>query len=156
MSATRRVAAVTAVAIALLVAPMGAGTPASGLEPLDCQATVPGVTARGLPTTFRYDDGRTSSQRRGPDTLGYQPRDIAFAHRSTSLKLSATTRSYWFTLSGQQLREVIETNKRDAQGRLLSTDYRTRLVKKGWSARQRGPAAALPLQRQGRQRLAPA
>jgi hypothetical protein len=136
MSATRRAAAVAALAIAPIVVPQGI-SPAAAREELDCVATVPGVTARGIPTTFRYNDGRTSSQRRGPDDLGYQPRDIALPHptaSSSSAAMRATTsRSYWFTLSGQQLREVTEVDRRDGQGNLLSADYRTRLVRKGWS-----------------------
>src|SRR5688572_2394755 len=106
MPATRRAAAAAALAIAPLVAPAGASA-AAAIEDLDCVATVPGVTARGMPTTFRYNDGKTSSQRRGPDDIGYQPRDIARPHLATTSTLAAaggtTTRSYWFTLSGQQL-----------------------------------------------------
>jgi hypothetical protein len=136
MPATRRAAAAAALAIAPLLVPPGASATAAR-EDLDCVATVPGVTARGIPTTFRYNDGRTSSQRRGPDALGYQPRDIALPHHATSSSSAAlrgtTTRSYWFTLSGQQLREVIEVDRLDAQGKFLSADYRSRLVRKRWS-----------------------
>ena len=151
MPATRRVAAVATLALAGLATPLAAlGSPlgstlgaiasASAHQPLSCSASVPGITARGVPTTFRYDDGRTSSQRRGPDDLGYQPRDIAAPHHATSSRparqvgrLVTTTRSYWFTLSGQQLREVTEIDRRDARGQLLSAQYHTRLVRKRWS-----------------------
>ncbi len=145
--AWRRVAVVGAVAITQVAGPLGmvAGVSAA-VDGLDCVAIVPGVTARGIPTTFHYDDGDTSSRRRGPDTLGYQPRDIALPHRATTHIFYRThgfegrvygrvtrKRSYWFTLSGQQLREVIEISRLDGKGRLLSTDYRTRLVRKRWS-----------------------
>ncbi len=143
MLATRRVAAASAVAITQLAMPAGALPTASAGEPLACTATVPGVTARGVPTTFTYVDGKTASLKRGPDALGYQPRDIALPHyvasnARTTPALSAaravsTKRSFWFTLSGQQLREVVEVDRRDASGKLLSADYRTRLVRKGWS-----------------------
>jgi hypothetical protein len=136
MPATRRVAAAAALAIVPLVAAPGVSTAAS-IEDLDCVATVPGVTARGMPTTFRYNDGRTSSQPRGPGDIGYQPRDIAVPHPATTSSLAAagttTTRRYWFTLSGQQLREVIEVSTRDSQGKLLSTKYHSELVRKKWS-----------------------
>jgi hypothetical protein len=142
MPATRRAAAAAALAIAPLVLLPGASAASAASagsmrEVLDCVATVPGVTARGIPTTFRYDEGRTSSQRRGPGDLGYQPRDIAHPHHATTSSRTAmratTTRRYWFTLSGQQLREVTETDRIDGEGNLLSAAYRSRLVRKGWS-----------------------
>jgi hypothetical protein len=89
-----------------------------------------------VPTTLRYEDGQSSSERRGPDDLGYQPRDIAHPHYATTGKLTArraNVRSYWFTLSGQQLREVAEVDRRDAQGVLVSAKYNTRIVRKHWS-----------------------
>ena len=141
MLVSRRAAAITALAVTQLTVPLGAVGTASAGELLECVATVPGVTARGVPTTFRYSDGRAYSQKRGPDVLGYQPRDIAFPHRATATatlvgrasSLVTTQRSYWFTLSGQQLREVIEVDRFDGKGQLLSADYRSRLVRKRWS-----------------------
>ena len=63
----RDVAVVGAVAITQVAGPLGmvAGVSAA-VDGLDCVAIVPGVTARGIPTTFHYDDGDTSSRRRGP------------------------------------------------------------------------------------------
>ncbi|MBF4769861.1 hypothetical protein ISU10_18985 [Nocardioides agariphilus] len=142
---TRRLAAVTAAVVVQLAAPGPTTAPAFAMAQLTCHASVPGVTARGVPTTFRYDDGRAFAQRRGPDALGYQPRDLALPHRSTTTtrttartsarasSLVTTKRSYWFTLSGQQLREVIEVDRLDGTGKLLSADYRSRLVRKNWS-----------------------
>jgi hypothetical protein len=110
--------------------------PVQARESLECFAAVPGVTARGVPTTLRYEDGQSSSERRGPDDLGYQPRDIAHPHYTTTGRTGAPrtrVRSYWFTLSGQQLREVTEVDRRDVQGQLVSAKYDTRIVRKHWS-----------------------
>jgi hypothetical protein len=103
---------------------------------VECFASVPGATARGVPTTFRYEDGRTFSEKRGPDDLGYQPRDIANPHYAKAGRVSTmrqTVRSYWFTLSGNQLREVTEVDRRDGHGVLLSAEYHTHVVRKHWS-----------------------
>src|SRR4051794_36655721 len=111
---------------------------AEGPPSLTCFAEVPGVTAHGVPATFHYEDGQATTEKRGPDDLGYQPRDIAYPHESTGGLIGATARadrvtSYWFTLSGPQLREVTEVDSRDAQGRLVSSDYHSRVLRKHWA-----------------------
>jgi hypothetical protein len=98
---------------------------------LQCEARVPGVTARGVPVTLHYDGGRASTQRRGPGRLGYQPRDLAYPHPTTTGPATYPSTSYWFTVSGSQLREVTEVDRRDDQGRLVAS-YRTRVVRKHW------------------------
>jgi hypothetical protein len=109
---------------------------------LECHAYVHGVTVRGVPTTFRYDDGTIVSEKRGPDDLGYQPRDLALPHYPDAGTAPATRRaakvpSYWFTLSGTQLREVTEIDRRDGSGVLVSSEYTTRVVRNNWAgARQ--------------------
>jgi hypothetical protein len=131
--ATRRAAAAAATALALL----GLAGPVEARESIECFASVPGVTARGVPTTLRYEDGRSSNEKRGPDALGYQPRDIAHPHFTKGVKPAArqaNVRSYWFTLSGKQLREVKEIDRRDANGLFVSAEYETRVVRKNWSA----------------------
>jgi hypothetical protein len=132
MPATQRVAAVGAAAIAL----MGLAGPVEARGSLECFAEVPGVTPRGVPTTFTYDDGRSASVNRGPDDLGYQPRDVAYPHdvdggRDRSSRPTSVT-SHWFTLSGDQLREVTEVDRRDARGLLVAAEYRTRVVRRHW------------------------
>jgi hypothetical protein len=132
MPATPRVAAVGAVAITLL----GIAGPVEARGSLECFAEVPGVTVRGVPTTFTYDDGRATSEKRGPDDLGYQPRDVAYAHElgGTANLLGAPepVTSHWFTLSGDQLREVTEVDRRDRRGLLLAAEYRSRVVRRHW------------------------
>ncbi len=131
MRATLHAATTGILAVALL-GPVG---PAAARGPLECFAEVLGVTARGVPATFHYEDGKASTVKRGPDELGYQPRDVAFPHRVNAL--AATTKRYWFTLSGSQLREVTEVDRRDAQGRLVAAEYHTHVVGKNWQgARQ--------------------
>jgi hypothetical protein len=109
---------------------------------LECHAYVPGVTVRGVPATFRYDDGTIVTEKRGPDALGYQPRDLALPHNpgagtAPAAHRAAKVSSYWFTLSGSQLREVIETDRRNKRGVLISAEYATRVMRKNWSgARQ--------------------
>src|SRR4051812_9226295 len=90
---------------ALVGALVGVGGPAQARGSLECYAEVPGVTARGVPTTFQYDDGQASAQTRGPGTLGYQPRDVAYPHDvgngiGRGLTGSTSVTSHWFTLSG--------------------------------------------------------
>jgi len=140
-STTMVTAAAGAVACAaglVVSAPVGQAAPPGSFE---CYAAVEGVTARGVPATFRFENGRLTTLRRGPGSLGYQPRDIAHPHYAGSSPLSrmvgrvgrvARVKSYWYTLSGSQLREVTERSLRDAQGRLISTTYRTRVVRKHW------------------------
>ena len=132
MPATQRVAAVGAAAIAL----MGLAGPVEARGSLECFAEVPGVTPRGVPTTFTYDDGRATSENRGPDDLGYQPRDVAYSHDldggADRAGRPASVTSHWFTLSGDQLREVTEVDRRDARGVLLAAEYRTRVVRRHW------------------------
>ena len=114
---------------------LGLVGPAEAGGSLECFAEVPGMTARGVPATFHYESGAASTIKRGPGRLGYQPRDVAFPHHADGL--AAATKSYWFTLSGSQLREVTEIDRRDAQGNLVSSDYHTRVVGKHWEgARQ--------------------
>jgi hypothetical protein len=125
-------AATTGVLAVALLGPVG---PAAARESLECFAEVSGVTARGVPATFHYEDGTATTIKRGPDRLGYQPRDVAFPHHVDAL--AATSKRYWFTLSGSQLREVTEVDRRDAQGRLLAAEYHTHVVGKHWQgARQ--------------------
>jgi hypothetical protein len=127
---------VSAALVTGLVAGLGLPGPAEAKGSLECYAEVPGVTARGVPTTFVYDDGQTSSQTRGPDDLGYQPRDLAYPHEVGEGR-AAPTSSHWFTLSGDQLREVTEVDERDAHGVLVSARYETRVVRQHWAgARQ--------------------
>ena len=133
--------AVLGAAGAVAAGPVAAG-PAAGPPTLTCFAEVPGVTARGVPATFHYEDGRATTEKRGPDTLGYQPRDIAYPHPATgglagTSGRAARVTSYWFTLSGAQLREVMEVDRRDTQGRLVSSEYHSRVLRKHWAgARQ--------------------
>ena len=129
-------AGAVACAVGLVVpAPVGQAATADSFE---CYAAVEGVTARGVPATFRFENGTITTQKRGPGSLGYQPRDIAHPHYAGGSPLSGTlgraarVKSYWYTLSGAQLREVTEKSLRDAQGRLISTAYRTRVVRKHW------------------------
>jgi len=111
---------------------------------LECYAYVPGATSKGVPATFQFENGVASTQKRGPDDLGYQPRDIAYPHYTTGAlqvatgtSSAGTVTSYWFTLSGPQLREVQEIDQRDSHGRLVSSEYRTRVMRKDWGgARQ--------------------
>jgi hypothetical protein len=125
-------AATTSVLAMALLGPAG---PAQAGGSLKCFAEVPGMTARGVPATFHYESGSASTVKRGPGRLGYQPRDVAFPHHAGGL--AATTKSYWFTLSGSQLREVTEIDHRDARGNLVSSEYHTRVVGKHWEgARQ--------------------
>lgn len=115
---------------------LGVAGPAEARGSLQCYAEVPGATARGVPTTFVYDDGQASSQTRGPDDLGYQPRDVAYPHELGEGRATPTT-SHWFTLSGDQLREVTEVDRRDAHGLLVSARYETHVVRQHWGgARQ--------------------
>src|SRR5689334_2445568 len=86
----------------LVVGLVGATTPAEARGSLECFAEVPGMTPRGVPTTFTYDDGKASSETRGPDDLGYQPRDLAYPHEMSPGRLAPSS-SHWFTLSGDQL-----------------------------------------------------
>jgi hypothetical protein len=131
MRSTLRAATTGALAVALL----GLVGPAEAGVTLECFAEVPGMTARGVPATFHYESGSASTIKRGPGRLGYQPRDVAFPHHADGL--AATQKSYWFTVSGSQLREVTEIDRRDAQGNLVSSDYHTRVVGKHWEgARQ--------------------
>ena len=107
---------------------------------LECHAYVHGVTARGVPVTFRYDDGKAVTEKRGPDDLGYQPRDLALPHypgagSAPAAHRAARVTSYWFTLSGTQLREVTEVDRRNQRGVLVSAEYRTRVVRKNWARR---------------------
>src|SRR5689334_16555300 len=89
----------------LVVGSLGTVAPAAGRGSLECYAQVQGVTPRGVPTTFTYEKGRATSEARGPDDLGYQPRDLALPHpaEGTRLPRAGTTTSHWFTLSGDQL-----------------------------------------------------
>jgi mRNA-degrading endonuclease YafQ of YafQ-DinJ toxin-antitoxin module len=137
-STTMVTAAAGAVACAaglVVSAPVGQAVASGSIE---CYAAVEGVTAKGVPATFRFENGNLTTQKRGPDSLGYQPRDIAHPHYAAGSPLSgsvgraARVKSYWFTLSGSQLSEVTEVSHRDAQGRLVSTEYRTRVVRKNW------------------------
>ncbi len=126
----------TAVPLAVPL-PVLAAAPAQARGFLDCYAEVPGVTARGVPTTYRFENGHGASQNRGPGTLGYQPRDIAYPHHpadgaSPAASGPTAVTSYWFTLAGSELREVREVDRRDARGLLLSASYRTRVVRKHW------------------------
>jgi hypothetical protein len=131
MRSTLRAATASVLAVALL----GPAGPAGAAGSLECFAEVPGITARGVPATFHYESGSVSTIKRGPGRLGYQPRDIAFPHHADGL--AATPKSYWFTVSGSQLREVTEIDRRDAQGHLVSSSYHTRVVAKHWEgARQ--------------------
>jgi hypothetical protein len=131
MRSTLRAATASVLAAALL----GPARPAGAAGSLECFAEVPGITARGVPATFHYESGSVSTIKRGPGRLGYQPRDIAFPHHADGL--AATPKSYWFTVSGSQLREVTEIDRRDAQGHLVSSSYHTRVVAKHWEgARQ--------------------
>jgi hypothetical protein len=131
MRSTLRAAMASALAVALL----GPAGPAEAGGSLECFAEVPGITARGVPATFHFESGSASTIKRGPGRLGYQPRDIAFPHHADAL--AATAKSYWFTVSGSQLREVTEIDRRDAQGHLVSSSYHTRVVAKHWEgARQ--------------------
>jgi hypothetical protein len=139
MHAMLRPAATGVLAVALL----GVVGPADARDSLECFAEVPGMTARGVPATFHYEAGEATTVKRGPGRLGYQPRDVAFAHHvdgqvaTAPVARAATSRSYWFTLSGSQLREVTEVDRRDAHGRLISAKYYTRIVHKHWEgARQ--------------------
>jgi hypothetical protein len=109
--------------------------PAEARGSLECYAQAIGVTARGVPTTFTYDDGRASSEVRGPDDLGYQPRDVAYPHlvrNGAGRAQPDASTSYWFTLSGDQLREVTEVDRRNARGLLSSATYETHVVRKHW------------------------
>ncbi len=133
MHAALRATAVGATALALL----GVAGPVEARGSLECYAEVLGATPRGVPTTFRYDDGDTSSEARGPDDLGYQPRDVAYPHDTSNGAPRVAARptevtSYWFTLSGDELREVTEVDRRDAHGLLVSADYNTRVVRRHW------------------------
>lgn len=122
-------------AAATLAAVVPAG-PAHGRGSLECFAEVPGVTPRGVPTTFTYDDGKATSVNRGPDDLGYQPRDVAHSHQvGESDRLVGAPEpvtSHWFTVSGDQLREVTEVDRRDPRGLLIAAEYRTHLVRRHW------------------------
>ena len=84
MRPSLRALAAGSAALAVLAAagPVAAG-PAAGPPTLTCFAEVPGVTARGVPVTFHYEDGLATTEKRGPDSLGYQPRDIAYPHPAT-------------------------------------------------------------------------
>jgi hypothetical protein len=124
------------VAAAATLAALGPAGSAHARGSLECFAEVPGVTPRGVPTTFTYDDGRATSESRGPDDLGYQPRDVAYPHdvdggADRSGRPTPVT-SHWFTLSGDQLREVTEVDQRDARGLLIAAEYRTRVVRRNW------------------------
>lgn len=117
---------------------LGTAAPAQARGSLQCFAQVQGVTPRGVPATFTYEKARATSEVRGPDDLGYQPRDLALPHateggKSLLAPRAGTTTSHWFTLSGDQLREVTEVDRRDGRGRLVSASYRTRVVRKHWS-----------------------
>jgi hypothetical protein len=107
---------------------------------MECYATVTGMTATGVPATLHYENGTVFTERRGPDSLGYQPRDVAYPHHATGGQVAARTNgptevtSYWFTVAGSQLREVTEVDRRDAQGRLIGSTYRTRALRKHWAA----------------------
>ena len=140
-----------AVALASTVVAVGwAAVPASGLSlavgsarhGLQCSAYVHGATPRGVPATFRYDDGKKVTEARGPDALGYQPRDLALPHypgagHAPAAHQAARITSYWFTLSGTQLSEVTEVDRRNQSGVLVSAEYATRVVRKNWAgARQ--------------------
>src|SRR5689334_9431451 len=117
MHATRAAVA-GAFAVASVLLPAGTPT-AVARTTLTCQAQVPGVTAGGVPVSFRYEHGHATTQRRGPGRLGYQPRDLAYPHKATTGPTSYPATSYWFTLSGSQLQEVTEVDRLDAQGRLV-------------------------------------
>jgi hypothetical protein len=130
---------VGAAAAGTLLMGLLAAAPAQARGSLECYAEVPGVTARGVPTTYLFEAGHGSSQNRGPGTLGYQPRDVAYPHHPAGAaspglasRASAVT-SYWFTLAGSELREVREVDLRDATGLLTSASYRTRVVHKHWA-----------------------
>jgi hypothetical protein len=142
--------AVTAALAGTILGGALASSAASGSAPsatsaragLECHAYVAGVTVRGVPATFRYDNGTIVTEKRGPDALGYQPRDLAMPHypgagTAPASRRAAKVSSYWFTLSGSQLREVNETDRRNKRGVLVSAKYATRVVRKNWSgARQ--------------------
>jgi hypothetical protein len=129
---------------AAVAAPASGGSQVAGSQrhSLECHAYVHGVTPRGVPVTFRYDDGTVVNESRGPDALGYQPRDLAYPHYAgaglaTAAHRAARITSYWFTLSGNQLSEVTEVDRRDKRGVLVSAEYFTRVVRKNWAgARQ--------------------
>ncbi len=129
---------VNAALASLVIGLLGLAAPAHARGALECYAEVLGVTPEGVPATFRYDDGKARSEVRGPDDLGYQPRDVAYPHAvadgpgRASARL-ATVTSHWFTLAGDQLREVTEVDRRDARGLLLSAQYGTHVVRKHWS-----------------------
>jgi hypothetical protein len=125
------------VAVGATLAALGPAGPAHAAHgSLECFAEVPGVTPRGVPTTFTYDDGRATSENRGPDDLGYQPRDVAYPHDvgggADRAGRTAPVTSHWFTLSGDQLREVTEVDIRDRRGVLIAAEYRTRVVRRHW------------------------
>jgi hypothetical protein len=124
------------VAAGATLAALGPAGPAHARGSLECFAEVPGVTPRGVPTTFTYDDGRATSENRGPDDLGYQPRDVAYPHDvgggADRAGRTAPVTSHWFTLSGDQLREVTEVDSRDRRGVLIAAEYRTRVVRRHW------------------------
>jgi hypothetical protein len=44
----------------------------------------------------------------------------------------APVTSHWFTLSGDQLREVTEVDRRDARGLLVAAEYSTQVVRRHW------------------------
>ncbi len=123
------------VAAAATLAALGPAGPAHARGSLECFAEVPGVTPRGVPTTFTFDDGRTTSENRGPDDLGYQPRDVAYSHEvgtARSRRAPDPVTSHWFTLSGDQLREVTEVDRRNPRGLLIAAEYRTHVVRRHW------------------------
>lgn len=144
-----RLTVATALASTVVAAGLSA-PPASGVwhvvgsarHALDCSAYVPGATPRGVPVTFRYDDGKKVTEARGPDALGYQPRDLALPHYpgagvAAAAHQTARVTSYWFTVSGTQLSEVTEVDRRNQRGVLVSAEYSTRVVRKNWAgARQ--------------------
>jgi len=125
------------VAAAATLGALAPSGPAQARGSLECFAEVPGVTPRGVPTTFTYDDGQATSVNRGPDDLGYQPRDVAYPHEVSESRRfgGAPTQvtSHWFTLSGDQLREVTEVDRRDPRGLLLAAEYRTHVVRRNWA-----------------------
>ena len=79
---------------------------------------------------------QAASENRGPDDLGYQPRDVAYSHDldggTGRAHRAAPITSHWFTLSGDQLREVTEVDRRDPRGLLIAAEYRTHVVRRHW------------------------
>ena len=114
----------------------------SVLDGLECHAYVPGVTVRGVPATFRYDDGKVVTEKRGPDDLGYQPRDLALPHYPGCRDcLGRASCGEGLQLLVHPLRQPVARSHGDRPARSATAyclgGYTTRLVRKNWSgARQ--------------------